>query len=706
MIFTLYHQTALLWVVAGVSEATDMLVDEGEAGSERSDDELDPPPAPVPASDVGLDSLHPWGDMLQVVAEVAQAFNAKTTPPPLLRAVGCLVSKFLPVASAMPSVVPSIVSGACITGLHHPGSRYDCAEAMLSLCASRITAGALLAADRSLQTLFGLLFGGTASLGHGEGALISALRPDPLIHGRVVEAFVRLVKRLSMVHRTDMAQRTLNHLVAPVRAGSQQVAAARHALQMASTGASPSSPASSVSSLRHAASRKFHALAETLEFDLKALAAAAAAVPPTAAGYAMLAGIADSVLQPVLASPGGKAPSVLTGVGAVFCSAARVLGGGWRKRRLQVEASADHAARTALAQRLFTECAQRCAAQPATTWLQVLEEFVDASSASLLPTAQIIAIIGQVVRPCVPQPGPDDSAHPEDSVPFAWVCLVEALRRRVATGETPHSAAGGAPAGAPTQAPDGMVAAVGDAINLAVGLCLPMRVTGFMPKSRFLTTFVVDAYCFVVAAISAAGGSLASPSAAALQASSDAVFKQGLRLFVLPAPRATAAAPAMATSAGGRQFFKRRNTLTTDVSRMLAQLLGGARTLVASDARCRSEVVSRMAAASLTAALSSVVGPVLAPVLGRGADGPARTREALQKVHTVFLSAAATASQRKRTSQVEACLAEIGRLGFACKPGNGSNIPVAVLNSSWFFNGQPPFGRRKRRILLTPVTAL
>ena len=65
-----------------------------------------------------------------------------------------------------------------------------------------------------------------------------------------------------------------------------------------------------------------------------------------------------------------------------------------------------------------------------------------------------------------------------------------------------------------------------------------------------------------------------------------------------------------------------------------------------------------------------------------------------------------TASQRKRTSQVEACLAEIGRLGFACKPGNGSNIPVAVLNSSWFFNGQPPFGRRKRRILLTPVTAL
>ena len=149
-----------------------------------------------------------------------------------------------------------------------------------------------------------------------------------------------------------------------------------------------------------------------------------------------------------------------------------------------------------------------------------------------------------------------------------------------------------------------------------------------------------------------------------------------------------------------------RNTLTTDVSRMLAQLLGGARTLVASDARCRSEVVSRMAAASLTAALSSVVGPVLAPVLGRGADGPARTREALQKVHTVFLSAAATASQRKRTSQVEACLAEIGRLGFACKPGNGSNIPVAVLNSSWFFNGQPPFGRRKRRILLTPVTAL
>ena len=59
-----------------------MLVDEGEAGSERSDDELDPPPAPLHASDIGLASLHPWGDMLQVVAEVAQAFNGRTTPAP------------------------------------------------------------------------------------------------------------------------------------------------------------------------------------------------------------------------------------------------------------------------------------------------------------------------------------------------------------------------------------------------------------------------------------------------------------------------------------------------------------------------------------------------------------------------------------------------------------------------------------------------
>ena len=235
---------AILWLLVGAIDASDILEDDIDEDEEEED-----------MSYNGSNSTphEPYTSLLNMIGSISPSFNA-TTNPYLLRTCGRLIERLSPILSTVSNLMSSFVIHICLNGMSHHLSRSDCCQAVYALSKNKQTCLAFVHTENAFQQWMQLLFHASqssqssqstpstpstpsipssnatasshsfSSTSSSSSSLFEILgRDTSLFQHLVIRTHVNFLKRLPLQHQMSFLRTTIQHVIQPLNNMQQKL---------------------------------------------------------------------------------------------------------------------------------------------------------------------------------------------------------------------------------------------------------------------------------------------------------------------------------------------------------------------------------------------------------------------------------------------------------------------------------------------------
>ena len=403
-----YVIEAVLWVMCGVLDSTDILEEDDYESEDYVDNEYNDETTRFPLflSDTQIENAvdgsmnifsdkdaGPWRDLLRYIAQLARQLN-DTSSPYLVSSMTRLGCRLMPIISECSNYALPLLLHLCPRSLTHDMSRVVGAELFYEICRRKGCQMQILRVDTSLAHVAHMLFE-KKTLGESSHSLFQHLRSYPVTQMRVIDGFVCILMQMPHSKRLYLSQSTIQRLIEPLSLATQNL--------------------DSRTRLVHHDSEHndFHNGAlQQIQRDLHALGRAIASIPKSAEGIAMLRSLIVSVLHPILNAT-NSVPSVVEGVSTVY-------------QRVAVFLESPKAAALPpahnIASMFVNDITLRFCQKPDSAWLRALGRFGIACQ-EILPLPKIVEA-AMKMRSAASQVG----SNLPHTFNYEWVCLVNSLR--------------------------------------------------------------------------------------------------------------------------------------------------------------------------------------------------------------------------------------------------------------------------------------